>query len=55
MIDQIIPYIAIVGGSVRTSGNLSMHGRTNIDVVNRFGCDVKVLGDMITAQGLSLK
>jgi RNA 3'-phosphate cyclase len=55
MIDQVIPYLAIAGGSVRTSGGLSMHARTNIDIVNRFGCSVQIVEDKIEAQALSFQ
>ena len=44
MADQIIPYLALAGGSVRAS-KISGHTRTNIDVVNSFGYGLKMAED----------
>jgi len=44
MADQIIPYIALAGGRIRTS-EITQHARTNVDIVNRFGYDVRCDGD----------
>ncbi len=41
MADQIVPYLALFGGSVQVS-RVTQHTRTNIDVVNRFGFDVRI-------------
>ena len=48
MADQIIPYLAIAGGTVSVS-EISGHARTNIDVVNMFGCDVSIKGRRISS------
>jgi len=50
MCDQIIPYLALAGGVVRTD-DISEHARTNIEVVKRFGYDVRIKGNVITARG----
>lgn len=51
MADQIIPYLALAGGAVSVSG-MSGHVRSNIDVVNAFGCDVSVKGRRISSTRL---
>jgi RNA 3'-terminal phosphate cyclase (ATP) len=51
MADQIIPYLALAGGTVSVSG-ISGHARTNIDVVNMFGCDVSIKGRRISSSPL---
>lgn len=48
MADQIVPYLALAGGKVRVS-QVTGHTRTNIDIVNKFGFNVKVKGDIIEA------
>jgi len=48
MADQIVPYLAIAGGVVSVS-EISGHARTNIDVVNMFGCDVSIKGKRISS------
>lgn len=45
--DQIIPYLALAGGRVGVS-RITSHILTNIEVVNRFGFDVKAEGNIIT-------
>jgi len=49
MADQIVPYLAIAGGSVRVS-EVTEHAKTNVDVVNEFGFDVEIEGDVIRAK-----
>lgn len=46
MVDQIIPYLALLGGEVKIP-SLSNHARTNIHVVNQFGFEVKVEGGIL--------
>jgi RNA 3'-phosphate cyclase len=48
MADQIIPYLALAGGAVAVS-EITGHARTNIEVVNMFGCDVSIKGRRISA------
>jgi RNA 3'-terminal phosphate cyclase (ATP) len=48
MTDQIIPYIALLGGHIRVPA-LTEHAKTNIDVVNMFGYRVKAEGNVILA------
>ena len=48
MADQIVPYLAVAGGAVTVS-EVTEHARTNVDVVNMFGYDVKIAGRKITS------
>ncbi|MFH1055240.1 MAG: RNA 3'-terminal phosphate cyclase [Candidatus Altiarchaeota archaeon] len=48
MADQILPYLALAGGSVQVP-ELTGHALTNIHVLNLFGYPVKAEGCMITA------
>lgn len=48
MSDQIIPYLALAGGAVAVS-EITGHARTNIEVVNMFGCEVSIKGRRISA------
>ncbi len=48
MADQIIPYLALAGGIVN-AGEITGHAKTNVDVVNEFGFDVKIRGNTIKA------
>lgn len=41
MADQIVPFLAIAGGSVRVS-QVTEHTRTNVSVVNEFGYNVQI-------------
>ena len=41
MADQIVPYLALAGGSVRVS-EITEHTRTNVDIVNKFGFNLKI-------------
>ena len=57
--DQLIPYLAIAGGSMKVS-DVTNHLKTNIDVVNEFGCRCHIDpqkggGAVVTAPGLSLE
>lgn len=47
MADQIIPYLAIAGGSVRVS-EITEHAKTNVEIVNRFGFNLKIDGNIIS-------
>ena len=47
MADQIVPYLALFGGSVKVSG-VTEHARTNIEIVNKFGFDVKISGNVMS-------
>ncbi len=47
MADQIIPYLAIAGGSVRVSG-ITGHARTNVEIVRRFGFKLEMEGNVIS-------
>jgi len=49
MADQIVPYLALAGGSVRVS-EITQHAKTNVDVVNEFGFDVVIEGNVIKAK-----
>ena len=46
MADQIVPYLALAGGSVLVS-EITQHAKTNVDIVNKFGFDVMIEGNMI--------
>lgn len=46
MSDQIIPYIALAKGKVKIN-ELTMHAKTNLHIVNLFGFNVKVEGNLI--------
>ena len=46
MADQVIPYIALSGDSVKVS-EITKHARTNVKIVNKFGFDVKIEGNVI--------
>ncbi|MFZ2455927.1 MAG: RNA 3'-terminal phosphate cyclase [Candidatus Altiarchaeia archaeon] len=48
MADQIIPYLALAGGTVSVS-EITGHVRSNIGVVNAFGCDVSIKGRRISS------
>lgn len=48
MADQIVPYLALTGGSVRVS-EITEHCRTNVEIVKKFGFDVGIEGDLIKA------
>jgi len=48
MADQIIPYLALAGGTVSVS-EISGHVKSNIEVVNMFGCDVSIKGRRISS------
>ena len=50
MADQLIPYLAVAGGSVMTGRQPSIHALTNAAIVNRFGYKVDVSGSMINAE-----
>ncbi|MBN2014949.1 MAG: RNA 3'-terminal phosphate cyclase [Candidatus Altiarchaeota archaeon] len=52
MADQIIPYIALAGGCVSVS-ETTEHAKTNIEVLNRFGFDVRIEGKTIRSRGFS--
>ena len=44
--DQIIPYLALSGGQVRVS-EITKHTRTNVDVMKKFGFDIRIEGNVI--------
>jgi len=46
MADQIIPYIALSGGYAKVS-EVTEHTRTNVEIVNKFGFNVKLEGNVI--------
>ena len=46
--DQVVPYLALAGGSVRVS-EITEHARTNVMLANKFGFDVRIRGNEITA------
>ena len=46
MADQIIPYLALAGGEVSVS-QVSGHCETNVEVVNRFGFDLRIRDNKI--------
>jgi RNA 3'-phosphate cyclase len=48
MADQIIPYLALAGGTVKVS-EVTKHTETNVEVVNEFDFDVRIQGDTIKA------
>jgi RNA 3'-terminal phosphate cyclase (GTP) len=50
MADQIVPYLAQAGGTVRVS-RVTEHARTNIDVVNMFGYGLVADGTILSADG----
>jgi RNA 3'-phosphate cyclase len=47
--DQIIPYLAVAGGTVKAS-EITSHTKTNVEVCNKFGFDVRIEGDKIIAK-----
>ncbi|MEA1924754.1 MAG: RNA 3'-terminal phosphate cyclase [Candidatus Altiarchaeota archaeon] len=49
MADQIIPYLALAGGEVSVS-QVSGHCRTNVEVVNRFGFDLRIKDNRIISR-----
>ncbi len=49
MADQIIPYLALVGGKVKI-GHATQHTVTNIDVVNKFGFAIVLKENMLIAE-----
>ncbi len=49
MADQIIPYLALAGGEVSVS-EVSGHCRTNVEVINRFGFDLRIEGNKIISR-----
>ncbi len=49
MADQIVPYLALAGGSVRVS-EITQHAKTNVSIVNEFGFDVGIYGNIIKAK-----
>ncbi|OYT53821.1 MAG: RNA 3'-phosphate cyclase [Candidatus Altiarchaeales archaeon ex4484_2] len=49
MADQIIPYLALAGGEVSVS-MVSGHCRTNVEVVNRFGFDLRIKDNKIISR-----
>jgi len=51
MADQLMPYIALFGGSVRVP-SLSAHAETNIWVARKFGANVSFEGGVIRAEPL---
>lgn len=46
--DQIIPYLALAGGKVDVS-RITEHTRTNVEIVNRFGFEVRIKDRTIRA------
>lgn len=46
MADQVIPYLALSGGAVKVS-EITKHARTNMTIVNKFGFNVKIDGNII--------
>ena len=46
MADQVIPYIALSGGSVKVS-EITEHAKTNVKIVNKFGFNVKINRNII--------
>jgi RNA 3'-terminal phosphate cyclase (GTP) len=51
MADQIVPYLALTGGSVRVS-EITEHARTNVGIVNEFGFDVGIEENLIKARAV---
>ncbi|MFH1836054.1 MAG: RNA 3'-terminal phosphate cyclase [Methanobacteriota archaeon] len=51
MTDQIIPYLALLGGKIKVR-NLSKHAETNIQVAEKFGAKIKRGKDEIAADPL---
>ena len=49
MADQIVPYLALAGGSVSVS-EVTGHTETNVNLLKAFGFDVSIQGKNITAQ-----
>jgi len=47
--DQIVPYLALVGGAVRAS-EITEHTRTNVMLARKFGFDVRIEGDLISSR-----
>jgi RNA 3'-phosphate cyclase len=48
MADQIIPYLVLAGGEARTA-KLTEHAKTNIEVAGKFGYDITVEDNVISA------
>lgn len=46
--DQIVPYLALAGGSVRVS-EITKHARTNVMLAKKFGFDVRIKNNLIRA------
>ncbi len=46
MADQIIPYLALLGGCVRVS-EITQHTKTNVDVATEFGFKIRIKGNTI--------
>ncbi len=44
--DQIIPYLALAGGSVMVS-RITEHARTNVEIVRKFGFKLEIEGNVI--------
>jgi len=57
MADQILPYLALFGGVVRVPAvpALSQHAKTNIHVINQFGFNLKVEGNVVKSDGWHLE
>jgi RNA 3'-phosphate cyclase len=51
--DQIIPYLAVCTGKV-TASEITSHTKTNVEVVNKFGFDVRIEGNTIIASETEL-
>lgn len=47
MADQIIPYLAIAGGCVKVS-EITEHMKTNVEIVNKFGFDLRIKDNVIS-------
>jgi RNA 3'-phosphate cyclase len=54
MADQIIPYLAIAGGTVSVS-EITGHVKSNIEVVNAFDCDVTLKGRRLSSSPLPMR
>lgn len=48
--DQLVPYIAIAGGKIKTS-RVTEHCKTNVWVCNQFGLNVEITNNEIKADG----
>ena len=49
MADQIVPYLALAGGSVSVS-EITQHTKTNVEIVNKFGFNLEVKGNIISSK-----